>query len=258
MSILYESKLEELRNNDSANQKLKRENNDLVKIISEKDKRIAVLSNEVKNNSDLIQNAVSKFHAYLSAYISCTVIGFVLMFRIITIYVSTTYNIPQKIEQKKNSIERDEEYNELSNQLISMQKTMQRLIEENDKLHKDIATHKKFKDQFIDSLDKSQKGNKQNEQYSGGDEKGSNPETPTKSYSSWKLAKHSFLGKRIDKLEKMSPTSDKLNNKSPKRDPKINDNNINENQPSTPQPSKKSIRLPILGRDDENQDTNDN
>ena len=262
MSILYEGKLEEIRNNDSANQKLKRENNDLVAAIAAKDKTIAMLSIEVNNNSNLLQNASSKFHAYLSSFISCTVIGFVLMFRIMTIYISTTYSIPQKDDKNKKNYIDDEEYKELSDQIVSMQKTMQRLIDENEKLHKEIATQKKFKEHFIDSLDKSQKGMKQFEQSaSGADEKGSKPETPTKTYSSWKLQKHSFLGKRIDKLEKLSPspTSDKRND-SPKREAKImsihvvKDSNINEFQPSTPSPSKKSIRLPILAKDE----TNDN
>jgi len=260
MSTLFENKLEELRNNSSANEKLKKEMIELEKLLAQKEKTIAALTTEVSKNVDTVLSTRNKYNSYLSNMMNCTIIWIVLLFRLMTIHFSTSYISPNNNNNNNNNnnVDKkkvdDKEYKELNDQLISIQTTMNRLIQENERLIKEKRDLVKFKEHFIDSLDKSSTrisstiDNNSNSIPEISDKNESTPETtisPPKIYSNWKQNKNSFLGKRLDKIN-IDKKSDIQNNSSTLT--KVRDRHIisikvdNIIEPSTPSPSKKSIR----------------
>jgi len=240
----------------------------LLKVLAEKDKNIASLTTEVNNNTSHVQSAVARFRSYLSAYMTCSVIGFVIMFRIITIFFNTTYVIPQKVQKIESNIQNkadDKEYEELSNQVASMHKAIEKLTEENERLIKDKNILLKFKEQFIDSLEKNQASTRlQNNKEQKVEEK-SKPETltstttptiPTNTYANWKLQKSSFLGKRLEKLSPSTSTTTTTKEDLKREARYIKSiqvvNEGSSNVPTSPPPSKKRIRASEILNEEHN------
>lgn len=271
MSTLYENKLEELRNNSSANEKLKREMIELEKSVAQKDKTIAALTTEINRSVDAVLITKNKYNSQLSNIMNCTVIWIVLLFRLMTIHFSTPYIPPHNNnndnkddnnnDKDKKKVVDDKEYKELTDQLTSVQMTLNKLLQENERLIKEKRDLVKFKEHFIDSLDKSSSTrvsstfesiNSDSIREISDDNNNNNndsiPETAStaKTYSSWKAQKNSFLGKRLDKLDKIKKPDNHQQSLSKVREQHVISvqvvNSEKVSEPSTPSPSKKTIR----------------